>query len=246
MATFGHIKNKVLNKLSNSYGKGEFKTNLKEHFKPIMENDILKEMYSLYEELETKTFDDKETAQLYVEELSKVLKERHSEVSTVLNQMNESLTDTDVESNKLYESLDRLSTEDKLGNISEKVIAKKFLVEHLTTSKVSDTLKVETGVNESLLNSVLTNNFNISFDKTLSEEDKTKLKGILSITNEDLNTKFGELKESINGTLDSLVESDNGFTSKSDEVKKEINEMTQTKYNLYRLEELLENLNYIY
>ena len=107
MATFGHIKNKVLNKLSNSYGKGEFKTNLKEHFKPIMENDILKEMYSLYEELETKTFDDKETAQLYVEELSKVLKERHSEVSTVLNQMNESLTDTNVESNKLYESIDR-------------------------------------------------------------------------------------------------------------------------------------------
>ena len=243
MATFGHIKNKVLNKLSNSYGKGEFKTNLKEHFKPIMENEILKEMYSLYEELETKTFDDKETAQLYVEELSKVLKERHSEVSTVLNQMNESLTDTNVESNKLYESLDRLSTEDKLGNISEKVIAKKFLVEHLTTSKVSDTLKVETGVNESLLNSVLTNNFNISFDKTLSEEDKTKLKDILSISNEDLNTKFGELKESINGTLDSLVEADNGFTSKSDEVKKEINEMTQTKYNLYRLEELLENLN---
>ena len=143
----------------------------------------------------------------------------------------------------MYESLDRLSTEDKLGNISEKVIAKKFLVEHLTTSKVSDTLKVETGVNESLLNSVLTNNFNISFDKTLSEEDKTKLKDILSISNEDLNTKFGELKESINGTLDSLVESDNGFTSKSDEVKKEINEMTQTKYNLYRLEELLENLN---
>ena len=235
MTTFGHIKNKVLNKLSNSYGKGEFKTNLKEHFKPIMENEILKEMYSLYEELET--------AQLYVEELSKVLKERHSEVSTVLNQMNESLIDTNVESNKLYESLDRLSTEDKLGNISEKVIAKKFLVEHLTTSKVSDTLKVETGVNESLLNSVLTNNFNISFDKTLSEEDKTKLKDILSISNEDLNTKFGELKESINGTLDSLVEVDNGFTSKSDEVKKEINEMTQTKYNLYRLEELLENLN---
>jgi len=242
MITFGHIKNKVLNKLSNSYGKSEFKTNLKEHFKPIMENDILKEMYSLYEELETKTFDDKETAQLYVEELSKVLKERHIEVSEVLNQMNESLSDTIVESDKLYQSLDRLSTEDKLGNISEKVIAKKFLVEHLTTNKVSDNLKVDTGVNESLLNSVLTNNFNVSFDKTLSEEDKTKLKGILSISNEDLNTKFGELKESITSTLNSLVESDNGFSSKSDEVKKEINEMTQTKYNLYRLEELLENL----
>jgi len=242
MATFGHIKNKVLNKLSNSYGKGEFKNNMKVHFKPIMGNDILKEMYALYEELEMKTFDDRETAQLYVEELTKVLKERHNEVREVLNQMNESLIDTNVESNKLYESLDRLSTEDKLGNISEKVIAKKFLVDHLTTSKSTDILKVESGVNESLLNSVLTNNFNMSFDKILSEEDKIKLKGILSITNDELDTKFGELKESITNTLDSLVEVDNGFLTKSDEVKSEINEMTQTKYNLYRLEELLENL----
>lgn len=242
MATFGHIKNKVLTKLSNSYGKSEFKNNLKEHFKPIMGNDILKEMYSLYEEIETKTFDDKETAQLYVEELSKVLKVRYSEVSVVLNKMNESLIGTNVESNKLYESLDCISTPDKLGNISEKVVAKKFLVEHLMSNKDSDVLKVENGVNEHLLNSVLTNNFNISFGDTLSEEDKTKLRDILSITNEDLNTKFGELKESINNTLDSLVETDLSFSEKSNDVRKEISEMTQNKYNLYRLEELLENL----
>jgi len=200
-------------------------------------------MYSLYEELEGKTFEDKDTATLYVEELSKVLKERHIEVSEVLDQMNESLSNTHVESNELYQALDRLSTEDKLGNISEKVIAKKFLVKHLTTSKVSDSLKVESGVNESLLNSVLTNNFNVSFDKTLSEEDKTRLKDILSISNEDLNTKFGELTENIKEKLDSIVESDAEFKTKSIEVKTEINEMSQSKYNLYRLEELLSNLS---
>ena len=156
MATFGNIKNKILVKLTESYGKKNFKNNLNTYFKPITKNDTLKEMYSLYEELEGKTFEDKDTATLYVEELSKVLKERHIEVSEVLDQMNESLSNTHVESNELYQALDRLSTEDKLGNISEKVIAKKFLVKHLTTSKVSDSLKVESGVNESLLNSVLT------------------------------------------------------------------------------------------
>jgi len=243
MATFGNIKNKILVKLTESYGKKNFKNNLNTYFKPITKNDTLKEMYSLYEELEGKTFEDKDTATLYVEELSKVLKERHIEVSEVLDQMNESLSNTHVESNELYEALDRLSTEDKLGNISEKVIAKKFLVKHLTTSKVSDSLKVESGVNESLLNSVLTNNFNVSFDKTLSEEDKTRLKDILSISNEDLNTKFGELTENIKEKLDSIVESDAEFKTKSIEVKTEINEMSQSKYNLYRLEELLSNLS---
>jgi hypothetical protein len=243
MATFGNIKNKILVKLTESYGKKNFKNNLNTYFKPITKNDTLKEMYSLYEELEGKTFEDKDTATLYVEELSKVLKERHIEVSEVLDQMNESLSNTHVESNELYQALDRLSTEDKLGNISEKVIAKKFLVKHLTTSKVSDSLKVESGVNESLLNSVLTNNFNVSFDKTLSEEDKTRLKDILSISNEDLNTKFGELTENIKEKLDSIVESDAEFKTKSIEVKTEINEMSQSKYNLYRLEELLSNLS---
>ena len=97
--------------------------------------------------------------------------------------------------------------------------------------------------NESLLNSVLVNNFNVSFDKTLNEEEKGRLKNILSLNQEDLETKFEELTESIKGKLDSIVESDAEFKSKSIEVKTEINEMTQSKYNLYRLEELFNNLS---
>ena len=135
MATFGNIKNKILVKLTESYGKEDFKGNLNTYFKPITKSDTLKEMYSLYEELEGKTFEDKETATLYVEELSKILKEK-----------------------------------------------------------------------------------------------------------EDLETKFTELTESINSKLDSIVESDVEFKSKSEDVKTEINEMNQSKYNLYRLEELLDNL----
>jgi len=243
MATFGHVKNKVLVKLTESYRKKDFKETLKKYFQPIMKNNTLKEMYSLYEDIETMSFDDKETAQLYVEELSKVLKDRHNEVSVSLNDLNESLKGVEKTENPLYESLDVLSCPDKLGNISSKVVAKKSLVEHLTKNKVSDTLEVEQGVNESLLNSVLVNNFNVSYDKTLSEEDKTKLKTILGLKQTEVEEKSKTLHESINSKLDELVESDKEFKTKADMVRKEISEMNYSKYNLYRLEDLLDGLS---
>lgn len=242
MVTFGHIKNKVLTKLSNSYGKSEFKSNLKNHFKPIMENDTLKEMYSLYEELETKTFDDKDTAVLYVEELSNVLKEKYNDISETLIKMNESLLDVDSKNDKLYECIDSLSSPDKLGNISDKVISKKYLVEHLLTNKTNKTLVVKNGVNENLLNSVLVNNFNLSYDKTLSEEDRSKLKEILSLDQESLEEKTKTIHESINGRLDDLVNEDPSFSEKSNLVREEIQSMEISKFNLYRLEDLLDEL----
>ena len=243
MATFGHVKNKVLVKLTESYGKQDFKENLKKYFKPIMSSKVLKEMYSLYEDIETMTFDDKETAQLYVEELSKVLKDKHHDVSKSVFDLNESLRDVVKTENSIYESLDILSCPDKLGNISAKVIAKKTLVEHLLKNKTSNELSVKQGVNETLLNSVLSNNFNVSYDKTLSEEEKTKLKTILSLSQEDVESEMKSLNETINNRLEELIKEDREFESKSSKVKKEINEMTYSKYNLYRLQDLLEGLS---
>lgn len=242
MATFGHVKNKILVKLTESYGKKDFSNNLKKYFKPIMKSNVLKEMYSLYEELETMSFDDKETAQIYVGELSKVLKERHHDVSKALIDLNESLKDVEKTNNDLYEWLDVLSTHDKLGNISNKVIAKKNLVDHLTKKKESDYLKVSQGVNENLLNSVLVNNFNISYDKTLTEEEKTKLKSIISLSHTELNEKTKLVYLSINERLDKLVKEDTSFKDKADQVRKQIEEMDHNRYNLYRMEDLLESL----
>lgn len=243
MTTFGHVKNKVLVKLTESYGKKDFSDNLKKYFKPIMKSDVLKEMYSLYEEIENMTFDDRETAQIYVEELSKILKEKHHDISNSIFDLNESLMDVKKVDNNLYEWLDILSTPDKLGNISNKVVAKKNLVEHLTKTKSSDELKVEQGVNESLLNSVLVNNFNVGYDKMLTEDEKNKLKGILSLSQEEVEIKSKELQETITSKLDQLVESDKDFKPKSDMVRKEVMEMNYSKYNLYRLGDLLEGIS---
>lgn len=242
MATFGHVKNKVLVKLTESYGKKDFSDNLKKYFKPIMNSTVLKEMYSLYEELENMTFNDKETAQIYVEELSKVLKEKHHDISKSIFDLNESLKGVEKTDNNLYEWLDTLSSPDKLGNISDKVVAKKNLVEHLTKVKISDELMVNQGVNENLLNSVLVNNFNVSYDKTLTEEEKTKLKSILSLNPTDLSERTKLVYSEINNRLDELVNEDITFEDKATEVRKQIQEMDLNRYNLYRMEDLLESL----
>lgn len=246
METFGTIKNKILIKLTESYGDNQFKEHLNKVFKPIMENESLKELYSLYEEIETMSFEDKETATLYVDEISKVLNTRYNKMTDtfhtrLLNTINEHLKDIECKPNELYEHLDTLLIPDTLTNISKKVVAKKKLVEHLTTPKTIENVTFKS-VNENLLNSVLVNNFNVSYDEKLTENEKEKLKDYMSLNHEDIQHKFSELKESVYEKLDTLVEGEKDFTQKSKQVKKEVEEMEINRYNLFRLEDLSNGL----
>jgi hypothetical protein len=139
-----------------------------------------------------------------------------------------------------------LSEKDSLSNIEKKVIAKKKLVEHLTTKKeITESKETSLVPNETLLNAVLANNFNVLFSNTLSESQKEELKNILSISNDDLITKSNELAESILSKVDSLLieSSDNELKIKLDNVKKEVSGMSPSKYNYYRLTELKNGLN---
>ena len=156
------------------------------------------------------------------------------------------LGNVEIKINELYESLDILSERDSLSNIEKKVIAKKKLVEHLTTKKKITESKDTTLVpNESLLNAVLTNNFNVLYSNTLSESEKEELKNILSISYDDLIIKSNELHESILEKVSTLISESNDIdlTTKLNKVKDEVNQMTTSKYNYYRLTELKNGLN---
>jgi hypothetical protein len=156
------------------------------------------------------------------------------------------LGDIEIETNELYESLDMLSEKDSLSNIEKKVIAKNKLVNYLTTKKEIQESKGSTLVpNESLLQAVLANNFNILYSNTLSESEKEELKTILSIPQEELSTKTTELKESIINQVSTLLSesNDTGLTTKLNKVKDEVTQMTTSKYNYYRLTELKNGLN---
>lgn len=245
MNKFGVLKTKMLTKLTDSYTK-ENKNEVKDILKTIKENKEFKEMYLFYEEIESKYFEDKEVAKLYVEEVSGMLKEKSSDISKFTKTLNEKFGNVEITENELYSTLDQLTENDNLNNIEKKVLAKRKLVNHLVTKKEVNESK--TGVysqNENLLHAVLANNFNVLYSNTMNESQKEELKNILSISQEELETKTSELKESILTKVDSLLSesvSDNEMSSKLNKVKNEVNEMTLSKYNYYRLNELKNGL----
>ena len=248
MNKFGVIKTKLLNKLTESYAK-ENKAEIKNILTTIKENKDFKEMYLFYEEIESKTISDKETAKLYVEGLSTYFNQpigNWNNLNIFCESLNKKLGNEEVITNELYGSLDILSEKDSLSNIEKKVIAKKKLVEHLTTKKEITESKETTLVpNETLLNAVLANNFNALYSNTLSESQKEELKNILSISYDDLITKSNELAESVIKQVSTLLSesNDTDLSNKLNAVKDEVSQMSPSRYNYYRLNELKNGLN---
>jgi uncharacterized protein (DUF1015 family) len=246
MNKFGELKTKMLTKLTESYTK-ENKTEVKDILKTIKENKNFKEMYLFYEEIENKYIEDKETAKLYVEGVSTMLNQESNDLTTFCESLNKKLGDIEITTNELYESLDQLMVKDSLSNIENKVIAKKKLVNHLITKKeVNESKQSVYSQNENLLHAVLANNFNVLYSNTLSESQQEELKTILSIPNEELDSKTIELKESIKNQVNSLLNeavADDEMSSKLNKVKSEVEEMKTSRYNYYRLTELKNGLN---
>jgi hypothetical protein len=246
MNNFGKIKSKLLKKITEAYEQGELKNNTKNLIKVVKKNKDFKEMYMFYEEIENKYFDDKEVARLYVEEIGNMLKQKAPKVKDFCEVINMSVYNTQIDENELYDSIDQLLEEDSLKNIDKKVIAKKKLVEHLTTKKEIKESKEETYTsNENLLHAVLANNFNIIYSNNLNEEQQNELKNILSISNEDLISKTTELKESIINKVGVLLNesNDDDLSTKLNKVKDEVQEMDLSKYNYYRLTQLKNGLD---
>ena len=248
MNKFGVIKTKMLTKLTESYSK-ENKKEVKDILNTIKENKAFKEMYLFYEEIENKYIEDKETAKLYVEGLNTYFGQpmgNWNDLNVFCESLHSKLGDIEIETNELYESLDILSEKDSLSNIEKIVIAKNKLVNHLTTKKEIQESKGSALVpNETLLQAVLANNFNVLYSNTLSESQKEELKTILSITHDDLIIKSNELQESIINQVSTLLNESNDteLTTKLNKVKDEVSKMTTSKYNYYRLTELKNGLN---
>lgn len=245
MNNFGKIKTKILRKLMESYS-SKNKSEMKSILKIIKENKEFKEMYLFYEEIEEKYFEDKEVAKLYVEELNNILKHKSKNIYEFCKTLNEKLGEDDIEENELYSTIDQLLEDDNLGNLDKKIIAKKKLIEHLTTKKeIKESKENNTYTsNENLLHAVLANNFNVLYSNNLSEEQKKELKNILSLTEEELENKTNELKESILSKVSTLLNESNDeeLNVKLTKVEDEVKEMSLTKYNYFRLTQLNDGL----
>lgn len=243
MNKFGTIKNKLLLKLTESYSNGDKKT-IGEILKSIKSNKQFKELYVFYENFERQHFDSVESAEQYIESISKMLNGRSNEIE-VLNKQYAKLVDGVVsESNELYDSLDVLTESDTILNVADKIKAKKYLIGHLMEVKKIDEPSDVIVENEKLLYAVLTNNFNIKYNDILSEEEKIELKSLISLTDEEVENRITELKENISNKINNLLTESHApeFAEKLKETESLTKQMKPSKYNLFRLKQLKTDL----
>lgn len=244
MEKFGVIKNKVLHKIVESYSNND-KTEIKKLIQLISENKDFKEMYLLYEEFESLKLDNRDMAKEYIDVLCLELKNNPKKIKKTINELSNLLSDVEINENVLYTHLDVLVEGDKLTNIKEKVKSKDFLINYLISEKPEvDEIPTPIVENQELLLKVLVNNFNTSFNQSLTEGEKEVIKNIISLNDtqitEKVNILKGEITEKVNSILS--LTPDEELSKKLNLVKESLNDITPSKLNIYTLLELKNDL----
>jgi predicted HTH transcriptional regulator len=118
--------------------------------------------------------------------------------------------------------------------------AKKTLVDHLRREP-SETPKFEP-VNEAVLITLLTNQFNETFGD-INESERAKLAGYLNLSGEELRKAMYEKRLSAREKLTSLSEeAEKDVKDKIIETLNEVETMETNRLNLYKLDNLLSDL----
>jgi len=245
MKSFGKIKTKILMQLTEAYVAKDGKK-ISEILKLIKENKDFLELYNFYDDVEEKYFDDVEVAKLYVEEISNLLSEKSINIQETCQKLESILTENEANENELYDALDQLLDVKNIRNLDKKLVAKKKVVDFLTTEKINvDEVKSNNyTLNEALLSTILINNFNNKYADVLSEDDKKEFKEIVSLTNKEVEENINILRETLKEKIENLLteNKDNNIKTKLEEVKQRVDEMDYSRLSYYKIKQLEKDL----
>lgn len=241
MKTFGTIKTKILNSITESYSKNK-KDDVKKLINLIKENKNIKQLYLLYEDVENKYIKNEEVAKIYVDELSDFLSGKKNNITKELKKLVENTDNITIP--EIYTYLDILSEENNIFNIEKKIEAKINLKNYLLKEKEE---KNNDGIfteNYKLLNVVLANEFNNEYGENLSEDDREKFKKIISMSKDELINEVNSLKGELSNKVDQLLKetNDEDLKNKLELTKEAISESKYSKYEFIKLENLKKQL----
>jgi hypothetical protein len=232
---FGIIKSKIDKILLETFNnKNEFKKEMKNFQKYILENKNLTKLFWIYDELKNKKGVDTSIVNEYINESINQYNKITSKITAkTLIPLNEWLKD--VESENFYSDIDNLFSENVL-DIEGKIRSKKNIAESLKrkpeVEKPHISLPISTMVN--IANKTINNHI-----ENLSEEEKSKLIKFLSSDSNEMEKKYYVIKEEVINKLTKIQkESDTETSNKIDETISKINNEKFDKLNLFRLEEL--------
>lgn len=234
---FGLIKTLVENKLVDSFVKGNLKTDMRLFERKLLKNSDFCKLMSIYDNLKENKELDKETAIYLVDDLTNEFKQIKLSENTI--SFVKSWTKDIVLENK-YKTIDELFYGDLLTP-EKKSIAKKSIVESLGKKPIIKESKSPKVPISSMLK--VANKTAEKYLENLTESEKNSVKEILTSNDENLKTKFTELKETAIQKIDTLIsESDEELTKVLLETKERLANVKHSKKEYIKLMNLTQNL----
>jgi len=228
MKTFGTIKTKIEDKLTDSYKKNTFKKELKKFKSLVLEDKNIAQIYHIYDNLSKPQGYSEETSKLFLDEAINMVKK--SIEKTDFKKLNEWISD--VKSENRYSHIDMI-VEGKVQQIESIINSKKLIIENLQKKQdkkevINLPLKTMLGVANKALSSIVSN---------LNEEEKKELTHIISLSENDIKIQFSDLKESTIKKLESLLleQTDVELVNKIQDTITKIKDETPGSLSLYKL-----------
>ena len=244
MNSFGVLKTKIEKLLEKSYGKPEFKDNLKGFKKHILKNKKLSESYHLYDELSSNKGLSESIVDDYISEsfdhLRNIIDSNKKKIEELSEWINDLLKE-DIGNN--YEDIDKqIYTKNVVKNLESLLESKQRIRKTLTTKKVVEESKtMDLPISSMLAIANKTLNKEI---QTLSEEDRKELNFYTSLKGKNLSEEIEKAKKQVLDKLQiNLNEStDSDLKDKIQKTINKINESKQTLTSLYKLKQLEKGL----
>ena len=246
MKSFGHYKNSIDSILENSFKDSKvFKKNLSVIMGAMKYSKVLREFFTLYNEIDSKNFKTEEESKEYLNESIGYLKTNRDKLKKALPILNKIVEDRKElctkKINPIYENIDNIVFNNTIVNLEKISKSKKFLGESMVgLNQPASKIK-----NPKILSHVLSKKYGEEYNTELTETQQKILKNTLLMTEDTLTNEFTNIKEITLNKINSILKEskDNNLSIKLVEVKNEISGLDVTKKSYIKVRSLLEDLN---
>ena len=243
MKRFSYYKNSIDSILENSFKENKtFKNNLSVIMGAMKYSKILREFFTLYNDIETENI---ENSSAYINEALNFLKENKTKLKHVTPILDKIIADRKElckkTNNVIYEKIDDIIFNTKVTNLQNITEAKAYLIESSSTTNKKVLNRV---ISPKILSHVLTKNYEETYGTSLTEAQKHILKNTLLMTEDTLTKEYTTAKEVTVNKINSLLaeSKDETLSAKLVQVKNEIMTLNQSKKSYIKVRGLLEDL----
>jgi len=247
MKGFAQYKQNIDSILENSYeDKDKFKKNLSVIMGAMKFSKPLREYFVLYNEIESKKFENTNSSRDYITEAVKHLKENKSGLNDVVNLLDkviENRKELCVEStNVVYHNIDTMVFGGGALNLEETIKSRNFLTESMTGENKKPIIME---ADSKILSQIVSKKYQEEYGTALNESERSILKNTLLMTEETLDVEYENVKGVAIKTLNNMIDEskDESLLVRLTEVKNEILTLQKSKSSYIRVRGLLEDLN---